>query len=87
MQEIIIPKRLKEINTAIKMMQIEKQYGRFSTTELLISLNNGPPESAHHDTLMSFTDPFIESAILNCRCLLEFLGLGLDTKAPFPDPK
>jgi len=81
MAHTIIPYRLRLIADARDMLALECKYGLLTDIDLMIDINGGSQISAFRSVLSSVTQPTITLATIYCRCLLEFLGLGIDKKA------
>lgn len=80
-RKLIIPQRLKVIATARQMISLESEYSPHSIVHLIIEQTHGVNIDAYSDALATITQPIIDSAILHCRCLLDFVGIGLDSKS------
>ena len=77
----IIPQRLKVIATARQMISLESGFSPFAVTRIMIGQDNGLEIDSYSDVLSTITQPIIDSAILHCRCLLDFVGIGLNNKS------
>jgi hypothetical protein len=76
-----IPYMLDNIDFARRALQLEKQYGLLEHVEVF--RDHPDRERLSYSTLGSYTQPIISMAAIQCRVLLEFLGLGVTKKEPY----
>jgi hypothetical protein len=82
--EIIIPQRLKWIAAGKKMIALERKYKPLSMIHVMVEMDDHSQVCAYQEVLTALTQPTIDIAVVHSRCLLEFLGLGVDGKAKPP---
>ena len=76
-----IRQRLICIATARQMISLVSEFSPFAVTRIMIRQGNGLEIDSYSDDLSTITQPIIDSAILHCRCLLDFVGIGLNNKS------
>ena len=80
MSDRVIPYRLRAICFAKQAILLEKKYGILETVEISIG-NSVVPNFEYSGVLSDVSQPAVSMAILHSRCLLEFLGMGIDRNA------
>lgn len=76
-----IPHMLDNIDLARQALQLEKQYGLLEHIE--VYRDHPDRERLVYSTLGSYAQPITSMAAIQCRVLLEFLGLAVTKKEPY----
>ncbi|KVD74124.1 hypothetical protein WS62_06530 [Burkholderia sp. ABCPW 14] len=80
MAVVKIPHMLENIAVARRALELEKQYGGLEDIEIYRAHSEG---RLMHIRLGSYTQPITSMAAIQCRVVLEFLGLGTSKKEPY----
>ncbi|VWC14421.1 hypothetical protein BLA6993_05513 [Burkholderia lata] len=78
MRVTVIPHMLVRIHAAQQALELEKKYTSLDTIEIFRAA--APPQRVLFTVLGGYTQPVISIAALQCRVLLEFLGLTVSKR-------
>jgi len=84
MKDVIIPHRLRTLNGGLSAIKLERRFGPLEMMDVMVDAGDGSQSSEYRGVLSALTQPLITVAVINARCLLEFLGLGVNSKSRPP---